>query len=133
MGTRKIFTFSDYLKSFLTIYVDLHIFHVSGQRKFNNNASWLHHCLHLWNRSKARNYSHEPTNVPPTRPRSARTSLSLMKSKVSSERRCLLRAGGGVGDRFCVVLSSSGNMTSLHTHHCATLQLPGMFCLVHRS
>ena len=133
MGTRKICTFSDYLKSFLTIYVDLHIFHVSGQRKFNNNASWLHHCLHLWNRSKARNYSHEPTNVPPTRPRSARTSLPLMKSKVSSVRCCLLRAGAGVGDRFCVVLCSSGNMTSLHTQHCATLlQLPGMFCLVHR-
>ena len=101
MGTRKMCTFSNYLKSFLTIYVDLHIFHVSGQRKFNNNASWLHHCLHLWNRSKARNYSHEPTNVPPTRPRSARTSFPLMKSKVSSVRRCLLLAGVCRGPVLC--------------------------------
>ena len=40
--------------------------------------------------------SDEPTMVPPTRPRSARTSFPLMKSKVSSVRRCLLLAGAGV-------------------------------------
>ena len=38
--------------------------------------------------------SDEPTMVPPTRPRSARTSFPLMKSKVSSVRRCLLLLAG---------------------------------------